>query len=121
MFIEIVNETLLENMTKDMYAIPQCEEDMLPSTKNTYLTKYEENVIRYACGYVGMKLHNRFVKQPGEVKTLLHAFVECERIKRFPLYKRHNVQPVTLVEPILIFWAAMCCNLTRLAVHAHST
>ena len=52
LFTEIVNETLLE----DMYAIPQREEGMPTSTKNTYLTKDEENIIRYACGYVGMKL-----------------------------------------------------------------
>ena len=29
----------------------------------TTLTKDEENILRYACGYVGMKLHERFLKR----------------------------------------------------------
>ena len=69
LFMELVNESLLENLTKEMYAVPQC----LP-TCTMNLSKDEENIIRYACGYVGMKLYNRFVKQPGEKAA---AFVEC--------------------------------------------
>ena len=52
-----------------MYAVPQCS-----PTCTMNLSKDEENIIRYACGYVGMKLYNRFVKQPGEKAA---AFVEC--------------------------------------------
>ena len=46
----------------EVNSLPQC----LPTD--------EENIIRYACGYVGMKLYNHFVKQPGEKAA---AFVEC--------------------------------------------
>lgn len=62
--MELVNDSFLENLAKDMYAVPEC----IPTfTENDiHLTKDEENIIRYSCGYVVMKLHNRFVKQPGE-------------------------------------------------------
>ena len=69
LFMELVNESLLENLTKEMYAVPQCS-----PTCTMNLSKDEEDIIRYACGYVGMKLYNRFVKQPGEKAA---AFVEC--------------------------------------------
>lgn len=71
LFMELVNESLLENLTKEMYTVPQCS-----PTCTMNLSKDEENIIRYACGYVGMKLYNRFVKQPGEKAA---AFVECTR------------------------------------------
>ena len=72
LFMELVNETLLENLTKEIYTIPQHEEST--PTCNMKFSKVEESIIRYACGYVGMKLYNRFVKQPGEKAA---AFVEC--------------------------------------------
>ena len=72
LFMELVNESLLENLTKEMYAVPQCS-----PTCTMNLSKDEENIIlRYACGYFGKKLYNRFVKQPGEKAA---AFVECTR------------------------------------------
>ena len=40
----------------------------------TSLTKDEENILRYACGYVGMKLYQRFLKTLGEKAA---QFVEC--------------------------------------------
>ena len=38
------------------------------------ITEDEQRIIRYACGYVGMKLHNKFLKQHGEKAA---RFVEC--------------------------------------------
>ena len=72
LLMELTNESLLESMAKDMYSIPQPEERT--PTCDMYLSKDEQNIIRYACGYVGMKLHNQFVKQPGEKAA---SFVEC--------------------------------------------
>lgn len=66
LFMELVNETFLENMR---YATPPDETVTPPS-----LTRDEENIIRYACGYVGMKLHDRFIKQSGKKAA---EFVEC--------------------------------------------
>ena len=40
----------------------------------TSMTIVEENIIRYACGFVGMKLHDRFIKQHGNKAA---EFVEC--------------------------------------------
>jgi len=96
--MELINESLLENMAKDKYTIPQPRESTstldiclskdeqniirytIPqprestSTLDIRLSKDEQNIIRYACGYVGVKLHNRFVKQHGEKAA---SFVEC--------------------------------------------
>ena len=67
--MELVNETYFENLIKHKYATSPVEAVTPPS-----LTKDEENIIRYACGYVGMKLHDRFIKQDGSKAA---QFVEC--------------------------------------------
>ena len=37
-----------------------------------------QNTIRYACSYVGMKVHNRFVKQPREkLFSSLERYISC--------------------------------------------
>ena len=38
------------------------------------ITKDEENILRYACGYIAMKLRERFLKVKGRKAT---QFVEC--------------------------------------------
>lgn len=73
LFMELVNESLLENLCKNMLDIPQ-RENSSSETASTYLSEDEQNIIRYACGYVGMKLYNKFIKQPGEKAA---TFVEC--------------------------------------------
>lgn len=72
MFMELVNESLLDDIIKTTYAVSHKN----PSTPHLHLhlSIEEENIMRYACGYVGMKLHNRFVKQHGQKPA---AFVEC--------------------------------------------
>ena len=40
----------------------------------TSMTIDEEKIIRYVCGFVGMKLHDRFIKQHGNKAA---EFVEC--------------------------------------------
>jgi len=69
LFMELVNETYFENLIKQRCAHPPQKAVMSPS-----LTTDEENIIRYACGYVGMKLHDRFIKQDGKKAE---QFVEC--------------------------------------------
>jgi len=43
-------------------------------TASTYLSEDEQNIFRYACEYVGLKLYNQFVKQSGEKAA---SFVKC--------------------------------------------
>jgi len=82
--MELINESLLENMAKDMYTIPQPRESTCTRDNIIIcLSKDEQNIIHYACGYVGVKLHNRFVKQHGEKAA---SFVEC-------IYYMHAVGP----------------------------
>ena len=69
LFMELVNEVYFENIIKLRYSTSTVEDITPPS-----LTKDEENIIRYACGYVGMKLHDRFIKQDGKKAA---QFVEC--------------------------------------------
>lgn len=69
LFMELVNETFFANIIKQKYAAPPKLTFTRPS-----LTKDEENIIRYACGFVGMKLHDRFIKQAGKKAA---EFVEC--------------------------------------------
>ena len=54
-----------------MFAIEP--EDYNP-VKSATLTKDEENILRYACGYVAMKLDQRFPKMTGDKAA---QFVEC--------------------------------------------
>ena len=56
-----------------MFPSPQGGNSKL-ETASTYLSEDEQSIIRYACGYVGMKLYNQFVKQSGENAA---SFVEC--------------------------------------------
>ena len=69
LFMELVNETLFEKLIETMFTTEPEE-----CAQVTTLTKDEENILRYACGYVAMKLHQRFFKAPGEKAA---RFVEC--------------------------------------------
>ena len=68
----MINESLLENLTKELYAVLQSEERL--STCTVDLSKGEQNILRYVCGYVGMKRHKCFIKQPEQKAA---AFVKC--------------------------------------------
>ena len=68
--MELVNETLLERMIKSRYALTPPEVAARPPS----LTRDEESIIRYACGYIGMKLHEKYIKQHGKKAA---EFVEC--------------------------------------------
>ena len=69
LFMELVNEVCFENMIKERYATTPAR-----ASTATSLTVDEENIIRYACGFVGMKLHDRFIRQHGSKAA---EFVEC--------------------------------------------
>lgn len=70
LFMELVNDSLLEQVIHSV-----CNTSQVKSSKPPIeMTIDEENILRYACGYVGMKLHNRFIRQHG-VKAAV--FVEC--------------------------------------------
>ena len=57
-------------MVKARYVPHQVDEVIAPPS----LTTEEESIIRYVCGYVGMKLHDRFIKQKGNKAA---EFIEC--------------------------------------------
>ncbi len=52
LFQELMNDSIFESLIKDMRE--QCPS---PAEKATQLTNDECNILRYACGYVAMKLH----------------------------------------------------------------
>ena len=70
LFMELVNEVVFERMIKSRYIPAKITVNAAPPS----LTVEEENIIRYACGYVGMKLHNRYIKQHGDRAA---EFVDC--------------------------------------------
>ena len=63
LFVELINEVLLKELIKFRFKFtpPPQQKAMAPS-----LTKEEENIIRYVCGYVGMKLHDRYIQMHGK-------------------------------------------------------
>lgn len=71
LFMELVNESVFEELTKAMYT-PAEEQRNTPADTN--FSKDEQNILRYACGYVAMKLHRRYLKQHG-IKAA--TFAEC--------------------------------------------
>ena len=74
LFMEIVNEALFEKLIEAMYRVEPEESTQSNTAEAALLTKDEENILCYACGYVGLKLYQRFVKMPGKKAA---QFVEC--------------------------------------------
>ena len=58
LLMEIVNESIVDCLIKETF--PQFETPRATPTMS--ITKDEENVLRYACGYIAMKLKERFLK-----------------------------------------------------------
>ena len=56
LFPQLVNQHLFEEIVKSQYEI--CASEQRPAKQ--VLSKDEENVIRYACGYVSMRLLCKF-------------------------------------------------------------
>ena len=71
LFMELTNESLMEYLVKKMYTTEFVHHQ---PTLDSHLSKDEMNIIRYACGFVGMKLHHKFIKDHGAKAA---AFVEC--------------------------------------------
>ena len=67
---ELVSHTVFEGIVKETYAAQR----KIPCSFPAVLCKEEENIIRYVCGFVAMKLSHRFRKQQGEKAAI---FVEC--------------------------------------------
>jgi len=68
--MQLTNQQIIEDLLTSMFQTIEKE----PSEPLVELTADEENVIRYACGYVVRKLHQKFLKQHGEKCV---SFVEC--------------------------------------------
>ena len=70
LFMEMVNDSLVEHLVTDLCAAPKPE-----PTENPSLSEDERIIIRYACRYyVGIKLHDKFEKRSGEKAA---SFVRC--------------------------------------------
>ena len=78
---ELVNETILDSLINTTFP----EFNMTRATPMIDITKDEENILRYACGFIGMKLRQKFLKMEGEKAA---QFVEC-------LNRMHNDGPMT--------------------------
>ena len=70
LFPQLVNQHLFEEIVKSQYEI--CTSEQRPVRR--VLSKDEENVIRYACGYVSMRLLRKFKRTQGNKAA---SFVEC--------------------------------------------
>ena len=128
LFMELVNESLLENLTNlEMYAVPQC----LP-TCTMNLSKDEENNIRYACGYVGMKLYtivlsNSLVKKLQLLWSALNTCVLKDQHHLFKsilengLKKSIEEDCLMLVMKLTLFIAIEVAMLHRLTSHLKSS
>ena len=78
---ELVNESILDSLIKATFP----EFSITRATPMIYITKDEENILRYVCGFIGMKLRQKFLKIAGEKPA---QFVEC-------LDKMYNEGPTT--------------------------
>lgn len=65
--MELVNESILDSLIKATF--PQLE--MTRATPTIEITEDEENILRYVCSYIAMKLKHKFLK----IKSA--QFVEC--------------------------------------------
>ena len=79
--MELVNESIVYSLVKATF--PQFE--MTRATPTIEITKDEENILRYICGYIAMKLKHKFLKVKSERGA---QFVEC-------LSKMENDGPTT--------------------------
>ena len=72
LFMELVNDALFERLINQL-----CDHHCAggrESKTEVEITEDEQMIMRYACGYVGLKLHDKFIKQHGEKAAM---FVEC--------------------------------------------
>ena len=81
LLMELVNESIVDCLIRETF--PQFETPR--ATPTIEITKDEENILRYACGYIVMKLKERFLKVKGRKAT---QFVEC-------LNKMRHMEPET--------------------------
>ena len=71
LLVELVNEGILDSLIKATFP----EFNMLTrATPMIDITKDEENILRYICGFIGMKLRQKFLKIESEKAA---QFVEC--------------------------------------------
>lgn len=70
LFPQLVNQHLFEEIVKSEYEVCTSEQ----RSARRVLSKDEENIIRYACGYVTMRLLCKFKRTEGNKAA---SFVEC--------------------------------------------
>jgi len=71
LLMELVNECVFQDLLRTTFEARETSNAQEPEVT---LSEDEENIIRYACGYIGMKLRRKFMKVEGEKAA---RFVEC--------------------------------------------
>jgi len=71
LLMEIINESIFQDLVLKMFQ--RSEEPCVQECVVT-LNEDEENIIRYVCGYIGMKLRSKYLKMQGDKAA---EFVEC--------------------------------------------
>ena len=74
LFTSLVTDAMFEKMIHTLCENYCSARDYAEPDVQAEITEDVQRIIRYACGYVGMKLHNKFLKQHGEKAA---RFVEC--------------------------------------------
>ena len=68
--MEIISQSIFQDLIMKMFQQPCVQECVTVVTLN----EDEENIIRYACGYIGIKIRSKYLKMQGEKVA---EFVEC--------------------------------------------
>ena len=69
---ELINESIMDHLIETSF--PAKQEARTSCTPPVELNKEEENIIRYACGYVCMHLRRRFLSSKNDKAV---DFIEC--------------------------------------------
>ena len=72
--MELINEGILEYIIKKHFPLFDAMNTTETVECSTRMTTDEENILRYACSYVGMKLKQKFLRMLGEKAE---KFVKC--------------------------------------------
>ena len=95
--MELVNETMLARKIKSWFALVEVRKDAVPPS----LTKDEENIIRYACGYT----------------LVLNAILSCF-LHAFSFSQFLCLRPIS--HPMVKVLATICLTTLNDLLHSHN-
>ena len=90
--MQLMNQQIFEEILTSMFKHRSMVQDNVeqPAETPTKLTVGEENVLRYACGYVSKKLYQNFLTHHGEKYA---TFVGC--LNKMKPNNKDSLHPVT--------------------------